>query len=363
MPTYKPLSMTVNSSSTHVFHIDRYANLPGFSDASPDVVDAILGEAAKICEQVLTPLNRVGDKEGCKRGTDGSVTTPTGFKGAFKQIVDGGGSHLGRRLNSAARLADDPHADRQRVPVSANMAFAMYPRTDPGCDCGADRPRFGEQKPRICRKMIAGEWTGTMNLTSRIAARTSALLRTKAAKQGDGSYKDHRHQDLHLGRRARSCSQHHPSRASADRRRPRRHARHLAVRLSENFAEARWIAGRAQRRGVRLARREDGHPRQLDLLMNYAVPPVGSWARETAAQRHVHVMNEARLGVGITGSRPIGGRLSECRDLHEGALQGRAISGVKYKDKPADRSSFIPTCAATLMTIKSFNEAARALVV
>src|SRR4026207_1212353 len=90
MPTYKaPVDDTLFLLND-VFHIDRYGNLPGFSDASPDVVEAILREAAKFSEEVLTPLNRVGDKEGCKRAADGSVTTPTGFKDAYKQIIDGG---------------------------------------------------------------------------------------------------------------------------------------------------------------------------------------------------------------------------------------------------------------------------------
>ena len=90
MPTYKaPVDDTLFLLND-VFHIERFGNLPGFGEASPDVVEAVLREAAKFSEEVLTPLNRVGDKEGCKRHADGSVTTPTGFKDAFKQIVEGG---------------------------------------------------------------------------------------------------------------------------------------------------------------------------------------------------------------------------------------------------------------------------------
>ena len=90
MPTYKAPVDDALFLLNDVFHLDRYGNLPGFADASPDVVEAVLREAGKFSEEVLTPLNRVGDKEGCTRHPDGSVTTPTGFKGAFKQLVAGG---------------------------------------------------------------------------------------------------------------------------------------------------------------------------------------------------------------------------------------------------------------------------------
>src|ERR1700746_2356067 len=90
MPIYKAPLEDVSFLLNDVFQIDRYDNLPGFSDASADVRDAILGEAAKLAEEVLQPLNRVGDLEGCKHNADGSVTTPKGFKEAFKQVAEGG---------------------------------------------------------------------------------------------------------------------------------------------------------------------------------------------------------------------------------------------------------------------------------
>src|SRR3982074_1915434 len=90
MPSYKAPVADVPFLLNDVFHMERYGNMPGFADASPDVVEAILGEAAKFSEEVLTPLNRVGDKEGCVRHPDGKVTTPKGFKEAYKQIIDGG---------------------------------------------------------------------------------------------------------------------------------------------------------------------------------------------------------------------------------------------------------------------------------
>src|SRR5438045_9765232 len=83
-PIYKAPVEDVSFLLNDVFQIDRYDNLPGFTDASADVREAILGEAAKLSEEVLQPLNRTGDLEGCKRNGDASVTTPKGFKEAFK---------------------------------------------------------------------------------------------------------------------------------------------------------------------------------------------------------------------------------------------------------------------------------------
>ena len=127
MPSYKAPVEDAQFLLNDVFHVERYANLPGFSDASPDVVEAVLGEAAKFCEHVLTPLNRAGDKEGCKRSADGSVTTPAGFKDAFKQLVEGG--WIG--------ISSPPEFGGQGLPMimtqlvneflcSANLAFSMY---------------------------------------------------------------------------------------------------------------------------------------------------------------------------------------------------------------------------------------------
>src|SRR3981189_3816545 len=90
MPSYKAPLEDVHFLLNDVFQIDRYNNLPGFSDASADVREAILAEAAKLSEEVLQPLNRIGDLEGCTRHDDGRVTTPKGFKEAFRQVAEGG---------------------------------------------------------------------------------------------------------------------------------------------------------------------------------------------------------------------------------------------------------------------------------
>src|SRR5262245_33772433 len=90
MPTYHAPVDEVLFLLNDVFRVERYNNLPGFADATSDTVEAILSEAGKYCTEVLLPLNQVGDTQGCRRHDDGSVTTPPGFKDAFRQLAEGG---------------------------------------------------------------------------------------------------------------------------------------------------------------------------------------------------------------------------------------------------------------------------------
>ncbi len=135
MPIYKAPVEDVNFLLNDVFQIDKYDNLPGFSDAPADVREAILDEAAKFSEQVLQPLNRVGDLEGCTRHDDARVTTPSGFKDAFKQLADGGWLGLSAPAEFGGQAL--PATLSQTVNefmISANMAFSMYAGPDPGRD-------------------------------------------------------------------------------------------------------------------------------------------------------------------------------------------------------------------------------------
>jgi alkylation response protein AidB-like acyl-CoA dehydrogenase len=190
MPIYKAPVEDVNFLLNDVFQIDRYDNLPGFSDASSDVREAILGEAAKLAEEVLQPLNRTGDLEGCKRADDGSVTTPKGFKEAFKQVAEGG--WLGLSVPTEYGGQGLPVTLSQAVnefQISANMAFSMYGGLTMGATAALLVHGTPEQKQTYVPKMVAGEWTGTMNLTEPHCGTDLGLLRTKAVRQADGSFK------------------------------------------------------------------------------------------------------------------------------------------------------------------------------
>ena len=190
MPIYKAPVEDVSFLLNDVFQIDRYNNLPGFADASSDVREAILGEAAKLAEEVLQPLNQVGDLEGCKHNADNSVTTPKGFKDAFKQVAEGG--WLGLSAPSEYGGQGLPVTLSQAVnefQCSANMAFTMYGGLTMGATAALLVHGDAEQKKTYVPNMVAGKWTGTMNLTEPHCGTDLGLMRTKAVKQADGSYK------------------------------------------------------------------------------------------------------------------------------------------------------------------------------
>ena len=138
---------------------------------------------------------------------------------------------------------------------------------------------------------------------------------------------DHRHQDLHLGRRARPRRQHHPPRARAHRRRAGGHQGHLAVRRAEVPARSRRLARRAQRRVLRLARREDGHPRQLDLRDELRRRHrLAARRGEPRPACHVHDDERGAARRRRAGAGAVRGRLPERRHLREGAAAGpRAV--------------------------------------
>ena len=149
MPTYKaPVDDTLFLLND-VFHLDRYGNLPGFAEATPDLVEAVLREAGKFAEEVLTPLNRVGDKEGCTRHADGSVTTPTGFKDAYKQVAEGGwiGISVPVEFGGQGLPATLTEVVNEFL-CSANMAFAMYP----GLTQGAIAALLAHASPALKQK-------------------------------------------------------------------------------------------------------------------------------------------------------------------------------------------------------------------
>ena len=365
MPTYKAPVDDALFLLKDVFHIERYGNLPGFADATPDMIEAILREAAKLSEDVLTPLNRVGDTEGCTRNPDGSVTTPKGFKEAFQQIVDGGwiGISVPEEFGGQGLPATLTETVNEFM-CSANMAFSMYQGLTQGAIAAMLVHASQDLKEKYLPKMVSGVWTGTMNLTEPHCGTDLGLLRTKAVKQGDGSYK------ISGTKIFISAGEHDLSENIV----------HLVlVRIEGAPAGTKGISlfvvpkikvkddgSLGERNGVSCGSLEEkmGIHGNSTCVMNDDSAPGWLIGEENRGLNAMFVMmNEARLGVGIQG-------LAQSEVAYQNAviytkerLQGRALTGAKYPDKAADPIIVHPDVRRTLMTIKAFNEAARALVV
>jgi alkylation response protein AidB-like acyl-CoA dehydrogenase len=185
MSTYQAPLKDMKFVLNELAGLSEVAKLPGYQDATPDTVDAILEEASKFASEVLDPLNYSGDQQGSE-WSDGAVTTPKGFKQAYRQYVESGWG----------ALPFDSHWGGQGLPklvataveemfTSSNMSFSLCPLLTQGAIhalelCGSDALRR-----TYLEKMVHGHWTGTMNLTEPQAGSDLALVRTKAERVGD----------------------------------------------------------------------------------------------------------------------------------------------------------------------------------
>ena len=364
MPSYRAPVEDTLFLLNDVLAIHRYDNLPGFSDASADVVEAVLNEGGKLAAEIFSPLNLSGDQEGCTRREDGSVATPKGFKAAYDAYAAGGwmglsvpeefgGQGLPHVLNTAM----------QEFVSGANLALGMYPGLTQGAVAALLVHGSDEQKKTYLPKMVEGAWTGTMNLTEPHCGTDLGLLKTKAVPNGDGSY------SLTGTKIFISAGEHDLSENIV----------HLVIARIEGapagtkgislFVVPKFLVNADGSLGERNAvscgslEHKMGIHGNATCVMNYDGARgwlVGEENRGLAAM--FVMMNEARLAVGVQG-------LGQSEVAYQNAvayarerLQGRALTGAKAPEKAADPIIVHPDVRRTLMQIRAFNEAGRALI-
>src|SRR3979490_2648414 len=365
MPIYKPPLGAVSFLLNVVLQVARYDNLPGFSDASADVREAILNEAAKLAEEVLQPLNRVGDLEGCTRQNDGSVTTPKGFKEAFKQVAEGGWLGLSAPTEYGGQgLPVTLSQVVNEFQISANMAFSMYGGLTMGATAALIVHGKPEQKKMFVPKWVGGQWTGTMNLTEPQCGTDLGLLRTKAVKQADGSYK------LTGTKIFISAGEHDLADNIIHLVLARIEGAPAGIKGVSLFVVPKILVNAdgslGARNGVSCGSIEHkmGIHGNSTCVMNYDGATGWLIGEENKGMQGMFVMmNEARLGVAVQGLAQSEVAYQNAVTYARERLQGRARGGAKAPESPADPIIVHPDVRRVLLTIRAFNEAARAMVI
>ncbi|CAO3410444.1 acyl-CoA dehydrogenase C-terminal domain-containing protein [Azospirillum largimobile] len=362
MPIYKAPLEDVRFVLDEIVGLDKLSTLPGYEDATPELVGQVLEEGAKLCEEVLFPLNQSGDGEGC-HFENGEVRTPKGFKEAYDTYIAAGWQGL----------ACDPAYGGQGLPklvnimleefiCSANLSFGMYPGLSLGAYNALAMYGSDELKQRFLPKLVDGTWSGTMCLTEPHCGTDLGIIRTKAVPDEQGAYK------ITGTKIFISAGEHDLT----------ENILHLVLaRLPDAPAGTRGISlflvpkfmpnadgTPGARNGVACGSIEHkmGIKASSTCVMNFEDATGWLVGEPHKGMRAMFVMmNAARLAVGIQGLGLAEVSYQNAVNYARERLQGRSLSGVKAPDKPADPIIVHPDVRKNLLTARAYGEGARAL--
>ncbi|MBH0237443.1 acyl-CoA dehydrogenase C-terminal domain-containing protein [Methylobrevis albus] len=364
MPSYRAPVADSLFIVNDVLRLADHAELPGFAEATPDVVTAVLSEAGRFADEVLQPLNQRGDAEGCRRGADGSVATPAGFREAYARY----------RATGVIGIAADPAYGGLGLPYvlaslinefasGANLAFSLYPGLTQSAISALAEHGSEAQRALYLPRLVDGSWTGTMNLTEPHCGTDLGLLRTRAAANDDGSYA------LHGEKSFISAGEHDLAENIVHLVLARIDGAVAGTRGLSLFVVPKFIPGADGRPGQRNAVTCGGIEAKMGIHGNATCTMLyegaTGWLVGTPGaglKAMFTMMNEARLGVAGQGLA-----LGEVAGQNAAAYarerrQGRALGGAAEPAAGADPIVVHPDVRRMLMTMRAFTEGGRALM-
>ncbi len=348
-----------------VFHTDQYGNLKGFDSADSETVMMILDEAAKFAEEVVAPINITGDKEGCILDpATHEVTAPKGYKEAYHALAEGGWTALsGDPAYGGQGLPHFVNTAFSEMLSGASSAFGMYPGLTEGAISAITAGGTEEQKNLYLPKLISGEWSGTMNLTEPHCGTDLGLLRTKAVPAADGSYRI-------SGQKIWISAGEHDFTSNIC---------HLVLARIEGAPEG--VKGISLFLVPKFLPDADGNPVTRNSLQCAGLEhKMGIHGNSTCVMVYegatgfllgqpneglkimFYMMNAARYGVGLQGLAIGHAAYVAAEQFAKDRLQGRALTGPKSPDKPADSILVHPDVRRMLLESRALIEGGRAFL-
>nr|CAA6830225.1 MAG: Acyl-CoA dehydrogenase (EC [uncultured Thiotrichaceae bacterium] len=364
MPIYNAPLRDMRFVYSELFDGEDLQKLDGFEEASPDLVDAILEEAGRFCENEIFPLNQVGDQEGCTFN-DGVVTVPTGFKQAYDDYYENGYGALTAPVEFGGQgLPKTLGFLVEEILCSSNMSFGMYPGLTEGACRAVEAFASDELKATYLENMIEGKWSGVMCLTESHCGTDLGLLRTNAVEQDDGSYQ------LSGSKIFISAGEHDMTENIIYLVLARTPGAPEGIRGVSLFLVPKFKVTDAgevgKRNGVSCGSIEHkmGIHGNSTCVINFDSAQGYLVGRLNKGMKAMFVMmNTARLGVSMQGLGIGEVAYQNAVGYARDRLQGRSLKGAVQPDKPADPLMVHPDVRRMLLTMRAYTEGNRALAV
>jgi alkylation response protein AidB-like acyl-CoA dehydrogenase len=362
MTTYKAPLRDYRFVLEELLEIGQLAKLSGYEDATPEIFAAVLEEGGKFCEEVLFPLNRAGDEEGCTY-ENGAVRTPKGFVEAYNAFREGGWTALNcDPVYGGQGLPHTLNFCLEEMICSANLSFGMYPGLSAGAYRALHMHGSDAQKQLYLPRLVDGSWAGTMCLTEPQCGTDLGLIRTKAEPTENGTFK------ITGTKIFISAGEHDLTENILHLVLARLPDAPSGIRGISLFLVPKFLVGAdgalGARNGVRCGSIEHkmGIKASATCVLNFDAAEGTLVGKPHAGMRAMFtMMNNARLGVALQGLGIGEVAYQSARTYAGDRLQGRALTGAKAPDKPADPIIVHPDVRRMLLTMKAHNEAQRAL--